>query len=92
VPAGDTLYVISIFGSEAATSKGTEIALFARNYVSSAYESWRYYRGFYVKDAYFDYDFKIPHQFLGKSDIEVRVKGVLTGASVSAGFAGWREE
>lgn len=92
VPDADTLYIISVYGSEGATNKGTEFALFARKYVGAAYESWRYLRGFYVKDAYFEYHFNIPAIFYGKTDIEIRVRGIAIGASTAAGFAGWREE
>lgn len=86
VPAEQTAYLTQWHGSEA-SSKGSEITLWMREFGGL----WLQKRGIVILDANFVIPFDVPLKLAAKTDIELRAKGILAGAHVTAGFEGWRE-
>jgi len=86
VPAGKTFYLASWYASES-SSKGVEVHLFVRNFGAV----WRSVRITVLLDSVFYQPSTLPLVITEKSDIEIRAKGILAGANVTAGFDGWWE-
>ena len=86
VPAGQTAYLAYWYGSEA-SSKGSEVTVWIREFEGL----WLEKRGVVLLDDNFVIPLDLPIKLAAKSDIEIRAKGILAGAFVTAGFEGWRE-
>jgi len=86
IPAGKVAYITSWNGAES-SNKGALIGLWFRSYGGS----WRYARSYVLMASSFFHLFPLPLLMAEKMDIEIRAKGVLAGAVVSAGFDGWYE-
>ena len=75
VPAGNTLYIEHIEGSEN-SSKGSAVGIWFREYG----KSWRLKWNTVLIDNRFSIDRRLPYKFEEKTDIEMRALAVLSGS------------
>jgi len=86
VPAGWTLYVTSLIVTEA-SNKGSGFLFYARPFGELFYATY----AVDIINSSLAASLEIPMQFAEKTDLEMRVVGVLADAIVSGGIAGWLE-
>lgn len=86
VPAGYTLYITQAMATEAST-KGSQLGFWARVFGGL----WTMKRTVVLLDSGLVLPMTIPMKLPQKTDIEIRAKGVIAGANVTAGFEGWIE-
>ena len=87
VPAGYTAYIDHVVVSELST-KGSLFGVFIRPFGGL----WKMKFGIGLIDDAIPVKRSVPIRLPEKADIEMRVKGVLAGAIVTAVFMGWLEE
>ena len=87
VPAGHTAYVDMVIISEVST-KGSEFGVFVRPFGGL----WKMKTGIALIDSAIPVKRSIPLPLPEKTDMEIRAKGILAGANVTAVFMGWVEE
>ena len=87
VPAGQTMYVSYLVMSEASL-KGSTFGLHMRPFGGLFYTK----REFPLLGAPLVLDIHEPLPVAKKTDVEMRVTGILAGAVASGGFLGWRED
>jgi len=86
VPAGYILYITQVMATEA-SNKGSQLGFWARMFGGL----WTMKRTVVLLDSGLVLPMTIPMKLPQKTDIEIRAKGVLAGANVTAGFEGWIE-
>jgi len=87
VPAGQTLYIVSIVISDASL-KGAEVSLYAREFGGL----WENYRPYVILDNIITLPLSMPLVFTEKTDVELRATALAAGAVIAGGFSGWRED
>jgi len=87
VPAGQTMYVSYLVMSEA-SNKGSTFGLHMRPFGSLFYTK----REFQLISSSLVLDIQEPLPVAEKTDVEMRVTGILAAAVCSGGFMGWRED
>ena len=87
VPAGHTAYIVQAMATEA-SSKGSFFNFWVRTFGGL----WRSKRDIVLLDSVIVVPMAVPMKLPEKTDIEIRVKAILAGAIVTAGFEGWIEE
>jgi len=86
VPNGYTFYVVQIMAAEGST-KGSQLALWKRVHGGL----WTIVRRNVLLDDSIVLTMPMPVVVTAKTDIEMRVRGILAGAMVAGGFEGWIE-
>ena len=86
VPADHTAYVVQAMATEA-SSKGSEFGFFVKPFGGL----WYMKRTIVLLDSNIVLPMPVPMKLTEKTDIEIRARGILAGAHVTAGFTGWIE-
>ena len=87
VPNGKTCYVTQSMATES-SSKGSNFSFWVRPFGGL----WAIQREITLLDSSLVLPMTIPMKIPAKADIEIRAKGILAGANVTAGFEGWVED
>jgi len=86
VPNGYTLYIVQIMAAEG-SNKGSQFAFWKRSHGGL----WTIARRNVLLDDSIVLTMPMPVVVTAKTDVEMRVRGILAGATVAGGFEGWIE-
>lgn len=86
VPNGYTAYIVQAMATEG-SNKGSQFGLWARLFGGV----WTMQRTVVLIQSSIVQSMQLPIRIPAKTDIEVRARGILAGANVTAGFDGWVE-
>lgn len=86
VPADQVVYITELVITSAG-SKGADLRLYMRSIGGAFFLK----RAFSIFNTGLVIAIDMPLKIVAETDIEIRAEGIIAGAIVSAGFAGWRE-